>query len=1471
MHLSKILTLWNAAITLGTCTAAPLISEFAAANSNSLRDGNGNSTDWIEIYNPDLTPVDLVGYTLSDDHSTPSKWIFPSVTLSPNKFLIVFASGENQPDLEGNLHTNFKLKSQGDYLSFSNPTGAVLSEFLSPVVNFPPLATDVSYGLAFISPPPINEDLVLIGNGVEGNGSFEDTEPSTNPSGSGSPTRWAANGSGQIATIDGWSAIWRGGFVGFDDGAAASDGTNYGFVNHNSDASFDSAEHPVTLQIGDVLKLDFDLTTNIEGGEVTVVVELRFENGGNERLARYSYITSVTGLYDLQSFEYIVGEEHAGDNAVSVRIRLDNDISAPVDQPRFDNVRLTRTRPSSIDLVDSGTPAHWLVPENDNLGTTWSSPSFDDSSWTEGNTPLGYESNPGSTNSYESLISATIPNGTTSAYLRQSFVIADKDSINDLELALQYDDGFIAYLNGTLVAQQNAPTSPAFNSSATSDHPDAEALEFTEFSLTDHLDLLLNGENVLAIHALNTSGSSDFIINPILNANFGEIILPTLRQPIQIGRLAAPTPGTYNTELQASDVSFSRDSGLFTETFLLTLTPEIDGETVRYTLDDSEPDASSTVYNGPISVDSTTHIRARAFNEHEGPGSIFGASYVKMESGLADFSTHLPVIVIDNDGKGNPLDKIFRTAFTTVFEPNNETGETTLTSIPSLAQRSAWHRRGSSSFTQGKPNYRLEFRDQTDDDKDVPVLDLPADSDWILTTFARFDRAMMRNPVALDSSRELGIYAPRTRYVEVFFNQDGDDLEEDDYFGVYLLSENIKRGNDRVDIEKLDPSDKLTGGYIIKSDRVGSGDFTFRTNRGIPSESSLRFITVEPEGFEITDEQKNYISGYVQQFEDALYGENFQNADGVHYSEFIDIDAFIEQHLFQVFFKGPDALRFSTYFHKDRGGKLRFGPNWDQERIIGVESDTATNRARNPENWNGDGDIRDLFSHDWWDRLFEDPDFMQAWIDRWVNFQTVFNSDRISRFYNSYEASLLGDNPLDSPVTRNFNRWGDSASNGGSEAWPNSRIRTSNNTDSNNYYQFGDPSLTAGATDPEVSPTPSNILAYWRAEVSHVRSWTDQRMVWIAQALPERASISRPSGPLPLGTEVTLSASGQGQIYYTIDGSDPRAPGGEPSVSASLWDGTPITITMTQKLTVRVLDPDNPNPRDQVLGQPNRYDIWSAPSSAIYEVGPSLVSNLVFSEFSYNPLAPFTEEEISIPGIDNGDFEFIEFLNTHSTEAINLVGAHFTAGVKFTFGDMLLAPGARGIIVRNEEAFTARYGTGLNILGTFDGGLDGSGETLALADAFGNSIRSFTYDDSLPWPESPDGSGPSLVLISPFSLPDHNDAQSWRASLDENGTPGIRGGTAYSGDSPEELLAYALPGGQTLQHPGGSHELTIGINPFAEDVAGSFWISTDLDDWSLANDRFTRLSQSADGIAVYRFHSNPGDPSWFIQYRVDTR
>jgi hypothetical protein len=150
MRYSRIiafLVLFNLALSPSTNVRAQElieINEFMAVNDTGLDDEDRDEADWIEIYNAGTDTVNLNQWYLTDDFNDLRRWAFPEVTLAPDAYLVVFASGKNRTDPLGTLHTNFKLKGSGEYLGLIRPDGqTVVSEFFP---NYPQQAPDVSYG-----------------------------------------------------------------------------------------------------------------------------------------------------------------------------------------------------------------------------------------------------------------------------------------------------------------------------------------------------------------------------------------------------------------------------------------------------------------------------------------------------------------------------------------------------------------------------------------------------------------------------------------------------------------------------------------------------------------------------------------------------------------------------------------------------------------------------------------------------------------------------------------------------------------------------------------------------------------------------------------------------------------------------------------------------------------------------------------------------------------------------------------------------------------------------------------------------------------------------------------------------------------------------------------------------------------------------------------------------------------------------
>ena len=127
----------------------PIISEFLASNSDGIVDDNGDTSDWIEIYNAGDAAINLAGYTLTDDAGHPDRWTFPSTVLADGEFIVVRASTDADPSQGNELFTGFGLSSEGEYVGLYDPTGNVVSEFAADGADYPAQYSDVSYGVEF--------------------------------------------------------------------------------------------------------------------------------------------------------------------------------------------------------------------------------------------------------------------------------------------------------------------------------------------------------------------------------------------------------------------------------------------------------------------------------------------------------------------------------------------------------------------------------------------------------------------------------------------------------------------------------------------------------------------------------------------------------------------------------------------------------------------------------------------------------------------------------------------------------------------------------------------------------------------------------------------------------------------------------------------------------------------------------------------------------------------------------------------------------------------------------------------------------------------------------------------------------------------------------------------------------------------------------------------------------------------------
>jgi hypothetical protein len=363
----------------------------------------------------------------------------------------------------------------------------------------------------------------------------------------------------------------------------------------------------------------------------------------------------------------------------------------------------------------------------------------------------------------------------------------------------------------------------------------------------------------------------------------------------------------------------------------------------------------------------------------------------------------------------------------------------------------------------------------------------------------------------------MGHYSVRHRFVELFLHRDGGRLSRQDYAGIYVLIEKIKQGPHRVNIAKLTAKDTnepaISGGYILKKDRTDGNDHEFNTSLG-------HTLGIEyPKKNNLIPAHRQWIREWFRQFESTLTGTNFAHpTEG--YAKYIDVRSFIDHFWIIEMPKTIDGYVLSTFMHKDRNGKLTLSPIWDRNLSLGnvdyLEGDRPTGWF-----WEqlGGGDL-------WFRRLFQDPDFYQRHVDRWWELRNgIFATPVLLSQVSTYT------NLLKEAQTRDFGRW----PRLGTHVWPNAAADWTNKT--------------------------------YAGTIRYMTNFLVTRLDWIDRQFVPNPVPSHPGGAVPLRYPLTLG-SGTNTVWYTLNGTDPRQPGGGINPVAYTND-KPLPIKFPTRLIAR--------------------------------------------------------------------------------------------------------------------------------------------------------------------------------------------------------------------------------------------------------------------------------------------------------------
>jgi hypothetical protein len=1076
-------------------------------------------------------------------------------------------------------------------------------------------------------------------------------------------------------------------------------------------------------------------------------------------------------------------------------------------------------------LVTSGSDATWHVPSAD-IGSDWKTGGFDAAAWNSSSVGIGY--------GHDALVSeggdtrSAMWFGNPSVYLRVPFDVEDPSAITSLTLNMRFDDGFVAYINGTRIAAANAPDEAVLtiNSTATAERPDDRVAVAEAFTIS--ANSLEAGTNVLAIHGLNFSASgansADFLALPELTA------LSTDAAG-SFGYFVQPSPGEPNGESPligfVEDTKFSHDRGYYTDTFELTITTATPGATIIYTTDGTPPSPDTgnifvdtmngTIYTEPIAISETTTLRAMAMKTGYQSTNIDTQTYLFVDDivrqdrpsdypsswggGRADYD--MDPDIVDHPDYADRFHQAFAAipTLSLVFDPDaffdRSTGiyqnpgregpdwERPLSaefmvpddSEPGFQINAGVRVQGGSSRNTDTPKHSLSLRFRADYGAEKLRYPLFKNSPGGDTAVDRFDLLQLRPEYNFGWMHRhwyqaLHALYGRDQWASDLFNAMGQNGSHGRW--VHLFLNGIYWG--LYDVHERPDADHMAnyfGGTDDDYDTVNSSNAT-----------------------------RGDLRAYNDMM-DIAYGSIEDESDYNDIKEFLDIDAFIDYMILNAYVgnRDWDGHNWRAARRREPGAGYLFFP-WDTEfaasHVGGGAFDPpdffTTTLSTDVTDKNGNRRPTGLQQ-----RLAMNDEYRRRYGDR-VHAH-FFNGgpltpERAAAMWTARSASM------NDAIVAESARWGDFRRDVNPGRWRKDQF---------DLY----------TRDEHYLPVHEWLLdTYIPQRSGIVLEQLRDRRLYPKSGAPD---FSVHGGMVARGTEVLLGSS----VQYTTDGSDPRLPGGNPNPNAI--SGSSLVLNESTHLKAR---------KRTIFGD------WSALTEAFFTVGSS---DLRVSEIMYHPA-------------DQPRAEFVEIHNS-ADHAVSLAGLLFSNGVTFEFdlhsSIQSLAPGARLLVVRDLEAFKVVYGDVHNgiIAGSFQDGtsLSNSGETLTLSDPNNAVVFTVTYNDKAPWPTNADGQGRSLV----YTGGDASFVGSWGASAAPNGGPG-----AADTAEPASLDILSAP----LEIVRTSDVLMLTYSTMLAEAEISIQQSADLKVWADIEPEV--LSETVDGDSRLVTVELPEDSAGFVRIVV---
>lgn len=629
--------------------------------------------------------------------------------------------------------------------------------------------------------------------------------------------------------------------------------------------------------------------------------------------------------------------------------------------------------------------------------------------------------------------------------------------------------------------------------------------------------------------------------------------------------MGVPTPGMVNDSTLPPPpvVTFSLPSQTFTGSVEVELASESAGATIFYTTDGSEPSSTNGIrYAAPVFINATTHLRAVA--EFAGQRSpVSGQTYVRLAPDLVGYQSDLPLLVIDNFGAGSipakgwsvtgaGVQQVARQpAMWATFDRDPDTGMAALADAPQMISRAGIRGRGAFSSTWKQKPYNVEAWDEHAAERDVEVLGMPAHADWVLyypDTDDNKDPPMMFNTFMYELALNMGHEATRYRWVEAFINEDGGDLSLADRRGVYAIMEKVSRGKDRLDFERLS-EDGTTGGWLLELNRMdaippegfpapnGATQPQFFHTKG-PDRISQTAPNTAGGGDDIPRQSNGYLNfdnpgGYkINPAQRAAIEGWFEQFEDVLYDDALWLDPIDG---YRRYIDPVDFVEYFIFNNLSRNGDgmlISIFPWLGNDGRLRMGPPWDYNWSSYYIGGGPTGTVWHRSDRLWYGRLFRDPDFKQLYIDRWF---------------------LHRDGPM---------------SNAAMEA-------------------IIDRQAAEIGVERALSQGVSNAAA-WEEELTRFKNWLTTRADWYDGQFAPRPMFHTPGGEVPDGFIVTFLPP-PGAIYFTTDGSDPRAAGGGVAATARQYDGGILLTSLVRSGDpVRAVVPTSDHPPSG-LG-------WTAPS-----------------------------------------------------------------------------------------------------------------------------------------------------------------------------------------------------------------------------------------------------------------------------------